>query len=305
MELVQLKCFVATAETLSFTSAADMLHMTQPALSYHISRLERELGAKLFERKGRRTTLTPEGELLLPLAQSVLMRADEAVRMLKDYLGAEIIGLVRFGCNPTVASNLVPPVMAAFHREHPLVRVEMVEAGDDELQEAVQSGALDFAIVTAPGRPQHFQITPLGSEDIRVALPLAHPLASRDSVAMLDLAQEDFVLSGHSYNLYEQIVAACRRAGFEPKVVCQAGPSETVRNLVRHGVGITIMPDIALRGANREGLAVVPLKEGLTRELNLIRGKNRSMTRAAQALMTRLCDYITANMTHAPANVER
>ena len=305
MELVQLKCFVATAETLSFTSAADLVHMTQPALSYHISRLERELGTKLFERKGRRTTLTPEGELLLPLAQSILLRADEAVRMLKDYLEADIIGLVRLGCNPTVASNLVPPVMSTFHREHPLVRVEMVEAGDDELQEAVQSGELDFAVVTAPGRPQHFEIMPLGSEDIRVALPPGHRFANRAALSMRDLAQEDFVLSGHSYNLYDQIVAACRRAGFEPRVVCQAGPSEAVRNLVRHGVGITIMPDIALRGANREGLVVLPLKEGLTRELNLIRGKNRSLTRAAQVLMIKLCDYITANMTHPPTNTER
>lgn len=153
MELIQLKYFVTIAEAMSFTSAADILHVSQPALSYQMRRLETELGTRLFDRKGRTIGMTADGELFLPLAQSVLFRANEAVRVLREHMGAEV-GEVRLGCNPSVATYLVPEVLADFHKDYPRVRVEVVEGGDLELQYAVQKGTLDFAVVTAPGSPR-------------------------------------------------------------------------------------------------------------------------------------------------------
>lgn len=299
MELSQLKCFVIIAETLSFTAAAKMLHVTQPALSYQISRLERELRTKLFDRSGRRVALTPEGELFLPLAQSVLFKADESLRIIRDYQGAEL-GTVSFGCNSSVAANLAPPVIAAFRSEQPHVRLELTEAGDAELQEGVRSGSLDFAIVTAPGFPRYLDITPLGSEDLLLVISPGHRLSYRKSVKLRELADETFVMASDTYNISAQIVEACRRAGFEPKVTCQGGSNETTRSLVRHNVGIAILPSIALRGLNTSGLRVIPLEDRLTRELNLIRAKDRSLTRAARALMDRLQTYVSEHLTHSP-----
>lgn len=299
MELAQLKSFVTIAETLSFTAAAKALHVTQPALSYQISRLERELRTKLFDRTGRRVTLTPEGELFLPLAQSVLLRADESLRILRDHLGTEL-GVVRFGCNPSVAANLAPPVIAAFRADQPHVRLEMTEGGDAELQEDVRNGSLDFAIVTAPGFPRYLDITPLGSEDLLLVTSADHPLASRSSVRLRELAGETFVMASDTYNISAQIVEACRRAGFEPRIACQGGSNDAARSLVRHGTGVAILPSIAVRGIYMQDLAVIPLEDGLTRELNLIRGKDRALTRAARAFMERLQAYVTEHLTHLP-----
>jgi len=301
MELAQLKSFVTIAETLSFTAAAKALHVTQPALSYQMSRLETELKTKLFDRTGRRIALTPEGELFLPLAQSVLLRADESLRILRDHLGTEL-GVVRFGCNPSVAANLAPPVIAAFRAEQPNVRLEMTEAGDAELQEGVRNGSLDFAIVTAPGFPRYLDITPLGSENLLLVTSAQHRLAGRKSVRLRELADETFVMASDTYNISAHIVEACRRAGFEPRVVCQGGSNDAARSLVRHGTGVAILPSIAVRGSHSEGLAVIPLEDNLTRELNLIRGKDRALTRAARAFMERLQAYVTKQLTRMPAS---
>jgi DNA-binding transcriptional LysR family regulator len=258
--------------------------MSQPALSYQMKHLEDELGARLFDRRGRRIALTADGEFFLPLAQSVLFRADEAVRVLRDHQGVTG-GEVRVGCNPSVATYLLPSLLAAFRKDCPNVRVEVIEGGDLELQHGVQQGSLDFAVVTAPGSPQTVDVTPLGSEDLLCITSPEHRFAGRASLDLSELSAEDFVLPTNSYNLALQLVDAARRAGFEPKVAFQAGSIEAVKNLVRHGLGVSILPAISLDGFARQGLLVYQIEGGLSRELNLILAKDRSSTRAAQALI--------------------
>jgi LysR family transcriptional activator of glutamate synthase operon len=297
MELTQLRYFVTIAETASFTGAAELLHVSQPALSYQIKRLEEKLGTQLFDRRGRRIALTAEGELFLPLAQAVLFRADEAIRVLQEHLGIDV-GEISMGCNPTVATYLVPSLLAAFHKDYPRVRVEVVEGGDIELQHMVHTGSIDFAVVTAPGAPHTLDVTPLGSEYLHLVTPPGHRFAEHASIDLGRLAQEDFVLPTNSYNLTAQIIDACRRSGFEPRVAYQAGSIEAVMNFVREGLGVTILPAIALHGLGRQGVAVIDLDNPLTRDLNLIRGKDRSTTRAAAALIVQVQMSVAQKMRH-------
>lgn len=297
MELTQLKYFVTIAETLSFTGAAELLHVSQPALSYQMRRLEGELGTQLFRRSGRRISLTSDGDLFLPLARSVLSRASEAVRLLQDRSGVET-GDVRLGANPSVGTYLLPAVVASFHEAFPRVRVELAEGGDLELQHRVYSGSLDFAVVTAPGSPQSLEVVPLGSEEVLVTTSLRHRLAERRAIDLSELAFDDFVLPTNAFNLATQVVDACRRAGFEPRVAYQAGSIESVKNFVRQGLGVSMLPSLALGGMGREGLAVLEVKGGLTRALNLIRGKDRSHTRAAQVLMAHVRARVVERMKY-------
>lgn len=299
MELIQLKYFTTIAETMSFTAAAEILHVSQPALSYQIRHLERELGTRLFERKSRRIKLTPDGEVFLPLAQSVLFRANEALRILREHMGAEV-GEVRMGCNPSVAQSLVPAILAEFHNDYPRVMVEVTEGGDTELQRLIQTGQIDFAVVTAPGSPQILDVTPLGTEYLRVVTSVRHELAKRRRVDLRDLSEEQFVFFDNSFNLRGQILDACRRAGFEPKIAYQAGSIEAVRNFVRQGLGISIMPGIALEGLGRQALAIIEVEGGLTRDLNLITAKDRSLTHAAEALASLVKRTVMERMSHLP-----
>jgi len=295
MELIQLRYFVSIAETLSYTVAAERLHVSQPALSYQMRQLQREIGTTLFERKGRRIALTPDGELFLPMAQSVLLRADEAVRVLRENLGIEA-GEVRMGCNPSVATYLAPGLIAEFRRNYPRVRVDLSEGGDSDLQQMVQRGIIDFAVVTAPGAPKTLDVTPLGAEDLLIILPPDHHLAGHDALGLSDLALEDWVLPNDSYNLTLLVAAACRRKGFELKLAYRTGTIEAVKNFVRQGLGVSILPSISLRGPSAQGLRVIAVDGGLTRDLHLVRGKDRSMTRAARALTEVTITTIVANM---------
>lgn len=297
MELTQLKYFVTIAETLSFTGAAELVHVSQPALSYQMQRLEDELGTQLFHRRGRRISLTSDGEIFLPLARSVLSRASEAVRLLQDRSGVET-GDVRLGANPSVGTYLMPSLLASFHEAFPRVRVELAEGGDLELQHRVYSGSLDFAVVTAPGSPQSLDVVPLGSEDVFVTTSLRHRFAERTTVDLSELAFDDFVLPNNAFNLATQVVDACRRAGFEPRVAYQVGSIESTKNFVRQGLGVSMLPSLALGGLGREGLAVLEVQGGLTHDLNLIRSKDRTHTRAAQVMIAHVRARVVERMNY-------
>lgn len=284
MELAQLKYYVTVAETLSFTRAAELLHVSQPALSYQVRRLELELGTRLFDRGGRKITLTPEGEIFLPLAQTVLLRADEALRVLKEHLGVEV-GEVRMGCNPSVATYRSPALIASFRHHFPRVRVQLVEGDDLELEQGVLEGTVDFAVVTAPGSPQVLDVIPLGAEDLLLIVSPTHRYAERSNLALAELSYEQFVFPTNPFNVTAQVIDACRRAGFEPRVAYQTSSLESVKGFVRQGLGISVLPRMAVDGTSAEGLAVIEIEGGLTRELNLIRGKDRAARGATQALM--------------------
>ena len=290
MDLSQLKCFVTIADTQSFTKAAKLLHLSQPALSYQLQRLETQLGTRLLDRGSRKVTCTPNGELFLPLAQAVLFRADEAVRVLREHMGVEA-GTVRLGANDSVITYFLPGILASFQRHFPRVLVQLHEGGETQLEHSVLEGTLDFAIVTAPGSPAALDTTPLFAEELLLTMPPTHRYATRSTVALRELASEQFVFptQAQASNTVSQEVEACHGAGFEPKVSYQTGSLESVKGFVRQGLGIAILPQMAVTGQGRtEGLVAIPLEEHLTRNLNLIRGKDRSMPAAAQALVVHL-----------------
>jgi LysR family hydrogen peroxide-inducible transcriptional activator len=305
MELLQLKCFVAIADTRSFTEAAKRLHVSQPALSYQIKRLENEIHARLFERTSRRVSLTSDGQAFLSLAQEVLSRADEALQMMEERLGVET-GEVTFGTLPSVGAHVVPHILQTFRRNFPGVRVTLREAATVALERAVLDGELDFAIVQVPKAVNALEITSLLSEELLLLVPMGHPLADRASVSLEELADEDFIGLGGSFQLTQQVVEACRRVGFDPRISYETGALESVRSFVRHELGIGILPRLATEECEQEGLRAIPLDEALTRELNLIRGKHRYAAVATRALMvhvrtTMLADFGGAEPTETSA----
>lgn len=304
MELSQLKYYVTIAETLSFTKAAEVLRVSQPALSYQMRRLEIELGTRLFDREHRKITLTPNGRLFLPLAQSVLLRADEAVRILREHLGVEA-GEVRMGANPSVAAYVVPGLLATFRRDFPRVSVHMLEGSDLELQHAVMEGTVDFAVVTAPGSPQTLDVIPLGAEDLLLAVPEDHVLSSRTAVNLADLIHEDFVFPTISFNVTTQFIDACRRVGFEPRVAYHTGSFESVKGFVRAGLGISTLPRMAMDAGGNEGIVLIRIEEAPVRELNLIRGRDRSTTGVVRALVQHVTVYLGERLTQVGSTGRR
>ncbi|MEU0004354.1 LysR family transcriptional regulator [Streptomyces sp. NPDC006314] len=211
MELRQLSYFVAVAEELHFGRAADRLHIVQSAVSQQIQRLERELGAELFDRSPRRVRLTGAGERLLPEARAVLAAAEKARAAVAVPAG------LRLGTSTGLGAHL-DRVLAAFAERAPDVPVELFSLPAGERLARVAAGGLDAAFVRSAEPPPGVRVLPLWPDPLVAALPAGHPLATRDGIDLADLAGLPLALTSRRTNpaLVDLVVGACHAAGFEP-----------------------------------------------------------------------------------------
>jgi DNA-binding transcriptional LysR family regulator len=211
MELRQLSYFVAVAEELHFGRAADRLHIVQSAVSQQIQRLERELGAELFDRSPRRVRLTSAGERLLPEARSVLAAAERARLAVAPAAG------LRLGTSTGLGAHL-DRVLAAFAERAPDVPVELFSLPVAERLARVATGRLDAAFVRSAEPPPGVRVLPLWPDPLVAAVPAAHPLAAAPHLDLADLAALPLALTPRRNNpaLVDLVVGACHAAGFEP-----------------------------------------------------------------------------------------
>ncbi|MGW2523001.1 LysR substrate-binding domain-containing protein [Streptomyces sp. NPDC001617] len=211
MELRQLTYFVTVAEELHFGRAAERLHIVQSAVSMQIQRLERELGAELFDRTPRRVRLTAAGERLLPEARAVLAAADRARAAVAPPPG------FRIGTSTGMGVHL-DRVLAAFARRAPDTPVELFSLPAAERLAKVAGGQLDAAFVRSVEPIPGVRVLPLWPDPLVAALPATHPLADRDEIGVEELAGLPLALTDRRNNpaLVDLVIGACHEAGFEP-----------------------------------------------------------------------------------------
>jgi DNA-binding transcriptional LysR family regulator len=266
MELRHLRYFVAVAEDQHVTRAALRLGIQQPPLTQQIQALERELGVSLFRRHPRGVELTAAGQSFFVDATDILRSVDRAIEAARQTArgqrGRLEIGLT----NSTPFHPLVPRIIRAFREAAPNVAVTLQEGGTGQLVDAVRAGRLDGAFTrSAVPNADDLVVQVLLKEELVVALPTAHRLASRDArtqqrLRLRQLAAEDFILyrrpSGPG--LYDTIIAACRRAGFSPKISQEAPVITSTLNLVAAGLGVSVVP-ASLSRHHIEGVAYARL----------------------------------------------
>jgi DNA-binding transcriptional LysR family regulator len=286
MELNLYKAFVTVAELRSFSRAAATLNVTQPALSRQITRLESELGTQLFERYGRHVECTSGGQFLLPLAEAIIARADEAVSLMRERAGAGL-SAARLGATGMVFAHFLTPILTAFITAHPSARLDLMEADDVALEEAVVDGKLDCAVYT-PWKSTRAAAKHLLTEEILLVVARDHPLASLPAVTFSMLAKENILLPPAPLNISSIIADAFGRAGVEPRISYRALYPELIKNLVRTGWGVAPMPKMLTSPEALGGLVAIPFEERLERELVLIYPWDRPLPAAARALMAHL-----------------
>jgi DNA-binding transcriptional LysR family regulator len=215
VELRQLRYFVTVAEELHFGRAAERLHIVQPAVSQQIRRLERSLGVSLLSRTTRSVSLTEAGQRFLPQARSVLAAAERAVDSVLEFRPAG--GLVRLGTSEGLGDRL-NGLLSAFARLAPSTSLELLHAPTLQRLQRVRDGSLDATIVRGSWPSPGLDFTPLWMDEVLVALPASHPLASLPVVPVASLASLPARLSPPSRNqpLYDLVISSCREAGFEP-----------------------------------------------------------------------------------------
>jgi DNA-binding transcriptional LysR family regulator len=240
MELRQLEYFVAVARHRHFGRAASAAYVTQPALSQQIRRLEAELGVALLRRTSQGVALTPAGEDLLVRAERILAEAARARGDMDEHAGV-VRGTVRVATTTADAAR-VPEVLAAFHREHPGVRLALRHASASEVLALLRRGAVDLGVLALGAHAtEGLTVTPLGTEPLRAITGPDDPFHAV-VVGLADLRGRPFVLSEPGTALRDTVMAACQDEGFSPVPLLEVGDPATVRFLVNAGLGVSLVP---------------------------------------------------------------
>ncbi len=260
---------VAVAETGSFTKAARRCHVVQSALSHQIARLERSLGARLFERTSRSVRLTPAGAAFLPSARQCLDFAERAEADVAAAVG-EVRGRVVVGVIPTVAAVDLPAALKAFRERYPQVRVALRMQPSHELVDQVRLGALDLAFLGLPpgARPEGVRGHVLARDEHVAVLAPSHPFAQRERATLQELAQELFVDFPSGSPGRTQSDQAFAGAGLHRDVAFEVTTAELMAGLIREGLAVAVLP--SAYAPRLGGVVTVPIVDGPSRVEHLV-----------------------------------
>lgn len=292
MEVHQLRYVVAVARAGSFSRAARDCHVSQPSLSQQIRKLESELGEPLFERDRRRTRLTPSGERFVVRAARILDELAEAEREARETCDVAR-GTVTVGALPTIAPYLLPDVVRDFATRFPGVQLVIHEETTDSLAQLAAAHEIDFAIASLPVLGGQFEVEHLFDEELLLAIPRGHPLEKKESIRVRDLETAQFVLMKEGHCLGDQALSFCQRGGITPRIVSRSAQIETIRRLVNAGLGLSLVPKMAIL----EKAPGQPLYRSLAgtrphRSVIAFWRRKRGLPRAAQAFLESLRNHV-------------
>jgi LysR family hydrogen peroxide-inducible transcriptional activator len=251
MEMHQLRYVVALARTGNFSRAAEQCHVAQPSLSQQIQKLEDELGGRLFDRMKRETKLTPYGELFLRRAVKILEEVDAATREAGDAKNL-LRGTLVVGVLPTIAPYLLPKLLVAFTAKFPGIETVIHEDTTAQLLKQVLSYEIDLALASRPIEDERLEVHDLFSEELKLALPPHHPLTRRRPIKLSALHHEQLIVMKTGHCLGDQVLGFCGRGKKRPRISFRSSQLETIQALVRAGVGLSLIPEMAVREGGKE-----------------------------------------------------
>ena len=244
MELRQIRSFLSIAETLHFGRTAELIHLSQPALSLQIRALEEELGVRLFERNRRKTTLTAAGVAFRDDAVAALSQLEQAIRRARLAASGKL-GLLRIGFVSTVGTEIVPSIVLHFRKSNPEVEFSLRNILTTEQVRMLESGSLDVGFLRLPiGVQSTLDIVTVHREPFVLVVPASHKLAKRKSVRLREVAGQDFVMYERNYapGFHDVMYGILRDARIAPNVSQNAVEIPMLISLVASGMGITIAP---------------------------------------------------------------
>lgn len=243
MELRHLHYFVAVAEELHFSRAAERLCISQPPLSQQIRALEDELGVKLFERTKRQVQLTEAGKVFLERSSKVLEQLEQAIEVTQR-IGRGEVGRLAIAFVDSATYTVLPDILSVFREQFPAVELRLHEMTTAQQIQALHLKQVDVGIVRSAIQEPGLSVKCLLQESLVLALPQTHPLYAHKKVSLSTLASESFILFPAKLGpvFYEQIINMCQQAGFRPKVAQEAVQMQTIIGLVAAGLGIAFVP---------------------------------------------------------------
>jgi len=246
MELRHLRYFIAVAEELNFTRAAERLNTAQPSLSQQIKHLEQDLGVRLLNRSKRHVALTEAGKVFLAEAKELLARLDRAVQRAARAQQGKSIEL-SVGVVPAAEIKILPKLIPLLERHLPKVRLVFHNLPSAEQKRLLATGSLDIGLLRGPLHDPRLEVEDVLWEMLVVGLPAKHPLARKKAVTIRQLNDLPFIMVSRqgSPELHAAVRTFCERSGLHPRVVQQADNVLGNLNMIRAGIGFGLFPDYA------------------------------------------------------------
>lgn len=285
MDTQSLQAFLAVADHGSFSLAAEQLYLTQPAVSKRIATLETQIGTRLFDRIGRRVTLTEAGQVLLPRAREILVMVDDSRRALANLAG-NVGGSLTMATSHHIGLHRLPPILKAYTQAHPDVRMDMRFLDSEQAYQGVLDGELEIAVVTlAPVPDPQLTVVPIWIDRLRFVCGNEHALAGRQVLPLSALSAYDAVLPGHLTFTRGIVIDTFARDGLKVKVALSTNYLETLKMMVAIGLGWSVLPESLID----DEVQILPIDHRpIERPLGYLVHKSRTLSNAARSMLTML-----------------
>jgi DNA-binding transcriptional LysR family regulator len=285
LNLRQVRAFVSVAQLKSFTRAADLLHVSQPALTVQIRKLEDALKHRLLDRNSRSVELTRIGRELLPLLQRTIQDVDAIVADTHAQ-SAGHLGTVRIASLPSFAASVLPEAIIACRKRNPGLGFVVRDAVASQVMRLVRSEEVDLGITGGAVTDHEFETLHEVNDRLCLVYPVAHPVAQRRSIKVKDIIELPLVLTDPATSVRALVDAAFHALGRVPLMACETTYMMTAVAMVRAGLGVTILPASAREIRAERGLTSRPIDEpAFVRVVSVVRKKNRTLPPAALAFL--------------------
>ncbi|MDA8093067.1 MAG: LysR family transcriptional regulator [Betaproteobacteria bacterium] len=269
----RLQVFHTVAKQLSFTKAAELLYMTQPAVTFQVKQLEEHFNARLFERTHGRITLTPAGELALAYAERILDLSREMETRLGEMTG-QVSGPLMIGASTTIAEYLLPKILGQFKARYPQVQARLTVANSETIENKISDHTLDIGLIESPSHHPNLSTEVCCDDELVMICAPSHPFAGLSSVTAEEVAEQPYVGRELGSGTREVIDRYFRAAGILPDdldVAMELGSREAIKGAVEAGLGIAIVSSSTITRELKLGdLVAVPLAPRLIRPLSLV-----------------------------------
>jgi DNA-binding transcriptional LysR family regulator len=275
MEFSQLRALIAINDLGNFTLAGKKLNLSPPAVLKQIRQLEEELGAKLYERIGKLLGVTPVGQVIVRYGHCILRQHDEAIVAARE-VGDIKRGSLHFGCSAHTNNCVIPPLLRAFLALYPKIQVSVSTRDDGTLLNELHEGRVDVALMTLPVEELGLESDPLWQCEMVFVVQPSDPVSSLRLVTARDIQDKPFILYRRSEVIEAAIRGFCDQVGFDPNVVMDDDQADSIKELIKLGLGISLLPLWSVSEDVRRGkLRILRLKDRhLFHQMGLVHRKS-------------------------------
>jgi len=289
MNLDQLRILQAVAQSRSFTRAAEIVHLTQPGISKHVKQMEEYFGVPLFDRSGRKATLTEAGAVLYAATQEIMSTMDGAERRIDDLKGLRG-GKLRLGSSFPIGVYVLPPLLAAFRKQHPAVEITLEIRLSEAVETKLLANEFDLGLVSHDTRDSRLVARPFMRDELVVIVPLEHAWASKRLIRLKALATETFIVAAQGAGTRAVVEERLAEQGITLPRIMEFGNREGVKHAVEAGLGVSVQARTVVEREIAAGSLHAVRLSGVDKSIRFfyVSRRNSHLTYAAKALIALL-----------------